>query len=60
MSWFITSRYHASAMLWEMLRTLILGFNISAALQVFVSKRKMAIYLSRKGMQERGECHANH
>src|ERR1700682_501482 len=33
--------YHGLAMFWETLWALVLGFGISAALQVFVSKEKM-------------------
>src|SRR5882762_6459868 len=33
--------YHGFAMFWETLWALVLGFGISAALQVFVSKEKM-------------------
>src|SRR6267143_5062848 len=33
--------YHGLAMLWETFWALVLGFGISAALQVFVSKEKM-------------------
>ncbi len=39
-------------MLWEMLWALVLGFSISAALQVFVSKEKMADLFGRNGLRE--------
>jgi len=44
--------YHAAAMLWEMLWALVLGFAISAALQVYVSKEKMIHVLGRNGWRE--------
>lgn len=36
------SLYHALAMLWATFWALVLGFGISAALQVFVSKEQMS------------------
>lgn len=42
MSWLWTSLYYALAMLWETFWALVLGFGISAALQVFVSKEQMS------------------
>jgi uncharacterized membrane protein YraQ (UPF0718 family) len=41
MNWFWMGIYHAAAMFWETLWALVLGFGISAALQVFVSKEQM-------------------
>lgn len=41
-------------MLWEMLWALVLGFSISAALQIFVSKEKMAEWFGRAGWREIG------
>ena len=41
MDWLWTSLYHALAMLWMTFWALVLGFSISAALQVFVSREKM-------------------
>jgi uncharacterized membrane protein YraQ (UPF0718 family) len=41
MNWLWLSLYHAFVMLWETLWALVLGFGISAALQVFVSKERM-------------------
>lgn len=52
MSWLWQSLYHAAAMLWEMLWALVLGFGISAVLQVFVSKEKMASLFGRTGFRE--------
>jgi len=44
--------YHAAAMFWETLWALVLGFGISAALQVFVSKERMTQLLGRAGFRE--------
>jgi uncharacterized protein len=41
MTWLWSSLYHAFAMLWSTFWALVLGFGISAALQVFVSKEQM-------------------
>jgi uncharacterized protein len=41
MNWLWLSLYHAFVMFWETLWALVLGFGISAALQVFVSKERM-------------------
>src|ERR1700737_4983490 len=41
MHWLWTSLYHAFAMLWQTFWALVLGFGISAALQVFVRKEQM-------------------
>jgi uncharacterized protein len=41
MNWLWTSLHHAFAMFWQTFWALVLGFGISAALQVFVSKEKM-------------------
>ena len=41
MNWFWMGLYHGVAMFWETLWALVLGFGISAALQVFVSKEQM-------------------
>src|SRR5947199_5059730 len=41
MSWIWMGVYHGLAMFWETLWALVLGFGISAALQVFVSKEQM-------------------
>src|SRR3954452_16464463 len=42
MNWLWMSLYHALAMLWATFWALVLGFGISAALQVFVSKERMS------------------
>ena len=44
--------YHGAAMFWETLWALVLGFGISAALQVFVSKERMTQMLGRTGLRE--------
>ena len=44
--------YHGAAMFWETLWALVLGFGISAALQVFVSKERMTHLLGRAGLRE--------
>jgi uncharacterized protein len=44
--------YHGAAMFWETLWALVLGFGISAALQVFVSKERMTQLLGRPGLRE--------
>lgn len=52
MPWFTDSLYHAAAMLWEMLWALVLGFSISACLQVFVSKEKMSDMFGRNRLRD--------
>jgi hypothetical protein len=42
MDWLWMSLYHALAMAWATFWALVLGFGISAALQVFVSKEQMS------------------
>jgi uncharacterized membrane protein YraQ (UPF0718 family) len=44
--------YHGAAMFLETLWALVLGFGISAALQVFVSKERMTQLLGRAGLRE--------
>jgi uncharacterized membrane protein YraQ (UPF0718 family) len=44
--------YHSAAMLWETLWALVLGFGISAALQVFVSKERVTQLLGGTGLKE--------
>ena len=44
--------YHGAAMFWETLWALVLGFGLSAALQVFVSKDRMTRLLGRAGLKE--------
>src|ERR1700730_2030691 len=43
--------YHGVAMFWETLWALVLGFGISAALQVFVSKEKMSQLFGRTNLK---------
>src|SRR5437870_5301332 len=43
--------YHGVAMFWETLWVLVLGFGISAALQVFVSKEQMNRMFGRTNLQ---------
>lgn len=52
LSWVWLGLYHAAAMFWETLWALVLGFAISAALQVFVSKERMTRLLGRVGLKE--------
>ena len=52
MGWFWTGIYHAIAMLWATFWALVLGFAISAGLQVFVSKERMSQLLGRAGPKE--------
>lgn len=47
-----TGFYHALAMFWETLWALVLGFGVSAALQVFVSKEQMTRALGRAGLRQ--------
>jgi uncharacterized membrane protein YraQ (UPF0718 family) len=47
-----TGIYHGAAMFWETLWALVLGFGVSAALQVFVSKERMTQLLGRAGLKE--------
>src|SRR5689334_20169717 len=44
--------YHAAAMFWATLWALVLGFAVSAVLQVFVSKEQMTRVLGRTGLKE--------
>src|SRR5438552_14302408 len=50
--WIWMGVYHGAAMFWETLWALVLGFGISAALQVFVSKEQMKRALGRAGLRE--------
>ncbi len=49
MGWLGDSLSHAAAMLWEMLWALVLGFSISAALQVLVSRERISALLGGNG-----------
>src|SRR6516162_1968559 len=51
-SWIWMGVYHAAAMFWETLWALVLGFGVSAGLQVFVSKDRMTRLLGRAGLKE--------
>ncbi len=51
MDWLWTSLYHALAMLWMTFWALLLGFSISAALQVFVSRKKMKSAFGETSLQ---------
>ena len=51
-TWLWMGVYHSAAMLWATLWALVLGFGISAALQVFVSNEKMTRLLGRAGLKE--------
>ena len=50
--WLGRSLYESAAMFWEVLWALVLGFAVSAALQVFVSKERMTQALGRAGLRE--------
>lgn len=52
MTWIWNAFYHALTMFWETLWALVLGFLISAALQVFISKEQMTRLLGRVGLRE--------
>jgi uncharacterized membrane protein YraQ (UPF0718 family) len=52
MNWLWMSLYHALAMFWMTFWALVLGFGISAALQVFVSKEQMTRAFGRAGFRE--------
>lgn len=51
MSWLWLSLYHALAMLWATFWALVLGFAISAGLQVFVSKERMTRAFGRTNIR---------
>jgi uncharacterized protein len=52
MNWLWLSLYHAAAMLWETYWALMLGFSLSAIVQVFVSKEQMTRSFGRAGLRE--------
>ncbi len=52
MHWLWLSLYHALAMFWETLWALVLGFSLSAIVQVFVSKEQMTRSFGRAGLRE--------
>jgi uncharacterized membrane protein YraQ (UPF0718 family) len=52
MSWLWHSLYAAAVMLWETLWALVLGFGLSAFLQVFFRKEQIAKQFGRAGLRE--------
>jgi hypothetical protein len=52
MNWLWQSLYHAAAMLWEMLWALVLGFSLSAFLQVFFRKEQVTKQFGRASLRE--------
>jgi uncharacterized protein len=52
MNWLWHSLYSAAAMLWETLWALVLGFSLSAFLQVFFRKEQIAKQFGRAGLRE--------
>lgn len=52
--WLTDSLYAAAAMLWEMLWALVLGFTISAGLQVFVRSDKIAEHFGNADLRSVG------
>ncbi|HEV2097066.1 MAG TPA: permease, partial [Chthoniobacterales bacterium] len=52
MSWFWTGLSQAFGMFWETFWALVLGFGISGALQVFVSKEQMSRAFGRAGLRQ--------
>ena len=52
MSWLWQSLYAAAAMLWETLWALVLGFSLSAFVQVFFRKEQIAKHFGRAGLRE--------
>ena len=51
MNWFSHGLYHAAAMAWETFWALVLGFGVSAALRVFVSKEQMSRLFGRTNVR---------
>jgi uncharacterized membrane protein YraQ (UPF0718 family) len=51
MHWLWIGIYHGAATLWETLWALVLGFGISAALQVFITKEKMSRMFGRTNLK---------
>src|SRR5271154_5447482 len=52
MHWLWQSLYAAAAMLWETLWALVLGFSLSAFVQVFFRKEQIARHFGRAGLRE--------
>ncbi len=49
--WLFRSLYESAAMFWEVLWALVLGFGLSAVLQVFVSKEQMSREFGRTNLR---------
>ena len=54
MHWLTAGFYHAAVMAWETFWALVLGFTISGALQVFVSKEQMGRLFGRVNLRSMG------
>ena len=54
MNWLVLTLHNAVAMLWMTFWALVLGFSISAALQVFVSKEQMSRAFGRANLKTVG------
>jgi uncharacterized protein len=52
MNWLWESLYAAAAMLWETLWALVLGFSLSAFVQVFFRQEQIAKHFGRDGLRE--------
>lgn len=52
MNWLWQSLYAAAVMLWETLWALVLGFSLSAFVQVFFRKEQIAKHFGRAGLRE--------
>src|SRR6202167_6482358 len=52
MNWLWQSLYSAAVMLWETLWALVLGFSLSAFLQVFFRKEQITKQFGRAGLRE--------
>ena len=50
-SWLFRSLYESAAMFWEVLWALVLGFGLSAVLQVFISKEQMSREFGRTNLR---------
>ena len=54
MNWFLQGLYEASLMLWQTLWALVLGYSISALLQVFVRPEQMSKHFGRANLRSMG------
>ena len=52
MDWLWHSLYCAAVMLWETVWALVLGFTMSAFVQVFCRREQVAKHLGRAGLRE--------